>query len=249
MDELSAFRDAPSELVARERELIARADLVFTGGHSLWEAKRDLHPSVHPFPSSVDVPFFAAARGDLPEPSALAGLGRPRLIYAGVVDERIDLSLLARLAHAGIGDVVLAGPIVKIDPADVPRHPRLHGLGMRPYTELPSLFSHADVGLMPFAMNAATQFISPTKTPEYLAAGLPVVSTPIADVVRTYGDLPSVGIAADPDAFVAACQLALATRGPDPAADKHLAGMSWDATWWAMERLILNAAQRADSAA
>jgi UDP-galactopyranose mutase len=249
MDELSAFRDAPPQLMARERELMARADLVFTGGHSLWEAKRDLHPRVHPFPSSVDVPFFAAARGELPEPSALAGIERPRLIYAGVIDERIDLSLLSKLANAGIGDVVLAGPIAKIDPADVPRHPRLHQLGMRPYGELPGLFSHADVGLMPFAMNPATRFISPTKTPEYLAAGLPVVSTPIADVVRTYGDLPSVRIAAEPDAFVAACELALADRSADPIADDRLAGMSWDATWSAMERLILVAAQRAESAA
>ncbi len=249
MDELSAFRDAPPELMARERELIARADLVFTGGHSLWEAKRDLHPSVHAFPSSVDVPHFAAARREQPEPSALRGIGRPRLIYAGVIDERIDLSLLARLARADIGDVVLVGPIAKIDPADVPGDRRLHQLGMRPYTELPSLFSHADVGLMPFAMNAATRFISPTKTPEYLAAGLPVVSTPVADVIRAYGDLPSVRIAAEPDAFVAACEEALATRGADPAADERLAGMSWDATWSAMERLIVGAAERAVPAA
>ena len=249
MDELSAFRDAPPELVARERELIARADLVFTGGHSLWEAKRKLHPSVHAFPSSVDVSHFAAAREDQPEPSPLRGIGRPRLIYAGVIDERIDLSLLSRLAGAGLGEVVLAGPTAKIDPNDVPRHARIHQLGMQPYADLPGLFSHADVGLMPFAMNAATRFISPTKTPEYLAAGLPVVSTPIADVVRSYGDLPSVRIAAEPDAFVAACEKALAPRGPDAAAANRLAGMSWDATWAAMERLVLGAAERAVSAA
>lgn len=249
MDELSAFRDAPPELVARERELIARADLVFTGGYSLWEAKRDLHRSVHAFPSSVDASHFEAARRQQPEPSALRGIGRPRLIYAGVIDERIDLSLLSRLARADVGDVVLAGPIAKIDPADVPRDHRLHRLGMRPYSELPRLFSHAEVGLMPFAMNAATRFISPTKTPEYLAAGLPVVSTPVADVVRSYGDLPSVRIAAEPHAFIAACQQALATRSADPMADERLARMSWDATWSAMERLILAAAGMAESAA
>jgi hypothetical protein len=248
MDELSAFRGAPPGLVARERALLSRADLVFTGGHSLWEAKRRLHPEVHAFPSSVDRAHFESARMPHPEPETLAGIGRPRLAYAGVIDERIDLGLIEAVAEAGLGEVVLIGPIAKIDPADVPSGPRIHLLGMRSYNELPALFSHVDVGLMPFALNEATRFISPTKTPEYLAAGLPVVSTPITDVVRTYGDLGMVQIAAGPDAFVAACRTALQRRRELDAADELLAGMSWDATWTAMERLIADLLESREAA-
>lgn len=238
MDELSAFRGAPPHLVDRERDLIARADLVFTGGYSLWEAKRALHPRAHLFPSGVDVPHFLAARAEQPEPPILAGVGRPRLMYAGVIDERIDLRLLARLAAAEVGHLVLIGPVAKIDPAEVPTGPRVHRLGMRPYQELPALFAHGDVGLMPFALNEATRFISPTKTPEYLSAGLPVVSTPIADVVRGYADLPMVHIADGADAFADACVEALARPRQLAEVDERLAGMSWDATWARMERLI-----------
>ena len=105
------------------------------------------------------------------EPPALASIPHPRLVYAGVIDERIDLDLLHALADSGAGEVVLIGPVAKIDPADIPRGPHIHALGQRPYAELPSFFAHADLGLMPFALNEATRFISPTKTPEYLAAG------------------------------------------------------------------------------
>ena len=238
MDQLSAFRGAPPGLVERERALLDRADIVFTGGHSLWEAKRRLHPRVHAFPSSVDRAHFATARLSNAEPDALAGIGRPRLAYAGVIDERLHLDLIAAVAESGIGEVVLIGPIAKIDPDDVPSGPRIHRLGMRSYDELPALFSHVDVGLMPFALNEATRFISPTKTPEYLAAGLPVVSTPITDVVRGYGDLDMVEIAAGPEAFVWACRSALAAPRSLAAVDERLAGMSWDATWTAMEGLI-----------
>lgn len=235
MDELSAFRDAPPDLLERERRLMARAELVFTGGHSLYEAKRPHHPRVHSFPSSVDVAHFARARAEQPEPEELAGIGHPRLMYAGVIDERLDMRLIDRLGSSGVGEVVLVGPVAKIDKADVPRGPHIHRLGMQPYDRLPALFAHADVGLMPFAMNEATRFISPTKTPEYLAAGLPVVSTPVADVVRTYGGLDAVRIALDHDGFIEACEAALRHRGPSREADRLLAGMSWDATWAAME--------------
>ena len=238
MDELSAFRGAPPELVARERALLARSDLVFAGGHSLWEAKRSLHPRVHAFPSSVDRTHFARARDEQAEPAALAGIGRPRLVYAGVIDERIDLDVVARVAAADIGEVVLIGPVVKIDPADVPDSPRVHQLGMQPYESLPALFSHADIGLMPFALNESTRYISPTKTPEYLAAGLPVVSTPINDVIRGYGDLDMVHVA-EPPAFVDACRRALARPRSFRHVDERLGGMSWDATWEVMEALMM----------
>jgi UDP-galactopyranose mutase len=238
MDELSAFSGAPPHLMDRERALIARADLVFTGGHSLWEAKRPLHPSVHLFPSSVDLAHFGSGRVEQTEPAALGGIAHPRLVYAGVIDERIDMALLGRLAEANVGEVILIGPVAKIEEADVPDGPRVHRLGLQPYEQLPALFAHSDVALMPFALNAATRFISPTKTPEYLAAGLPVVSTPVSDVVRGYGDLDMVAIANDAEAFVAACSDALTKPRRFAEVDARLAGMSWDSTWEAMEALI-----------
>ncbi len=248
MDELSAFRGAPPHMLERERALIARADLVFTGGHSLWEAKRSLHPSVHLFPSSVDLAHFGAARRKQPEPSAASSIPHPRLVYAGVIDERIDMALLSRLAAADVGELVLIGPVAKIDEADVPAGPRVHRLGMQPYDQLPALFAHCDVALMPFALNAATRFISPTKTPEYLAAGLPVVSTAVSDVVRGYGDLDMVSIAADADAFVAACVDALSRPRRWTEVDERLAGMSWDATWEAMDALIAEVLEESEAA-
>lgn len=249
MDELSLFRDAPAALVQRERALMRRADLVFTGGHSLWEAKRAMHPSVHAFPSGVDLDHFAKARNGQPEPAALEGIPRPRLVYAGVIDERIDLPLLASLAEADAGEVVLIGPIAKIDEADVPAGPRIHRLGLQRYDDLPAFFANCDVGLMPFALNDATRFISPTKAPEYLAAGLPVVSTAIRDVVRGYVELEgTVAIASDPAAFAAACRRARDLRVTGEAVDGLLAGRSWDSTWSAMEDLIRARAADADAA-
>lgn len=249
MDELSLFRGAPPDLVERERALLGRADLVFTGGHSLWEAKRDLHPSVHAFPSSVDVQHFSRARREQEEPAALHGIPHPRLVYAGVIDERIDLPLLASVAASGVGEVVLVGPTAKIDPDDVPSGPGIHRLGMQPYEALPALFSHASVGLMPFALNEATRFISPTKTPEYLAAGLPVVSTPIRDVVRGYAGLAdTVRIADGTRAFAEACEDLVRRRPSMDEADRVLATMSWDTTWEAMERLMEQATHGRDAA-
>jgi UDP-galactopyranose mutase len=242
MDELSGFLGASPQLMDRERRLLERADLVFTGGFSLYEAKRDLHARVYPFPSSVDVAHFRGARRDHPEPAPLQGIGQPRLMYAGVIDERIDLELIRDVAAAGIGEVVLVGPVLKIDPTTVPTAANIHQLGLQRYEDLPALFSHADVGLMPFALNAATRYISPTKTPEYLAAGLPVVSTAIADVIRGYGDLDRVHVARDAAEFVAACRTALNQTGPSAAVDTRLAGMSWDATWESMSQLVSDAA-------
>jgi UDP-galactopyranose mutase len=250
MDELSAFRFAPPELLERERSLLRRADLVFTGGRSLWEAKRDQHPSVHCFPSSVDVEHWRQAREGLPEPVDMADIPHPRLGYAGVIDERLDLDLI-REAAARRPDWhwVLVGPVAKIDPASVPRSPNVHLLGGKEYTELPAYMAHWDVALMPFALNESTRFISPTKTPEYLAAGLPVVSTPVRDVVRTYGEPGLVEIAAAPDSWIAACERALEDRDPGrrTRADALLDTMSWDTTWSEMDRLIRTAQRGRDS--
>ncbi|RTZ45846.1 UDP-galactopyranose mutase [Candidimonas sp. SYP-B2681] len=236
MDELSAFKGAPPELLERERELIARADVVFTGGYSLYEAKRQLHPNVHAFPSSVDVAHFANARRALPEPSDQADIPRPRLGFFGVLDERLDIDLVDELAKLRPDwHLVLVGPVVKIDPESLPRRPNIHYMGSKTYAELPAYLAGWDVALMPFAMNASTRFISPTKTPEYLAGGRAVVSTPIADVVRSYGHTPLVSIAATASEFAEAAQAAMENYTDRPSlcrdADKLLGDISWDRTW------------------
>jgi len=243
MDELSAFRFAPPALLALEEELLRAADLVFTGGFSLFEAKRHRHPSVHPFPSSVDPAHFHKARREQADPADQAALPRPRLGFYGVIDERFDLELLDFAAKARPDwQFVMVGPVVKIDEAELPRRANIHYLGSKHYDELPAYLSGWDVALMPFAINESTRFISPTKTPEYLSAGKPVVSTPIRDVERHYGRLQGVRIAADADSFVAACEemLALAKGGEDwlAEADLHLAETNWDVTQARMAALI-----------
>jgi UDP-galactopyranose mutase len=241
MDELANFKGAPPELLPLERRLMDAADLVFTGGYSLYEAKRDRHSHVHPFPSAVDVRHFAAARFDGVEPADQAAIAGPRLGFYGVVDERMDLALLAAMADARPDwSLVIVGPVVKIAQDDLPRRANLHYLGGKSYAELPDYLRGWDVALMPFAINDATRFISPTKTPEYLAAGCPVVSTPITDVIRHYGEIDAVAIADTPAAFVAACEAALALDRGDwiDEVDAMLATISWDSTFAAMSDLI-----------
>jgi glycosyltransferase involved in cell wall biosynthesis len=233
MDELSAFNGAPPELVERERKLFARADLVFTGGHSLYRVKRRKHPAVFAFPSSVDAAHFGQARGVVEEPADQRALPRPRVGYFGVIDERLDLELVARIAEERPDwQVVMVGPVVKIDPASLPQRSNLHWLGSKTYGELPAYLAGWDVALMPFARNASTEFISPTKTLEYLAAGRPVVSTAITDVVHPYGEEGLVHIA-EPGGFVAAIEAALVgdRRAHRLAADACIAKTSWDQTF------------------
>ena len=239
MDELSAFAFADPLLVEREAELMRRADVVFTGGWSLFEAKRDRHDAIHAFPSAVDVDHFAAARRDVAEPADQAAIAGPKLGFYGVIDERIDLALIDAVAAARPDwQIVMIGPVVKIDPATLPRRANIHWLDGRSYPELPAYLSGWGCALMPFALNEATRFISPTKTPEYLAAGRPVVSTPITDVVRHYGDIAGVAIAGDTAAFVQACATALAlprTGAWRDEADALLAATSWDRTFAGMK--------------
>ena len=242
MDELSAFAGADPLLIQREAALLQAADVVFTGGRSLYEVKRERHDNVHAFPSSIEAAHFAAARQPVSEPDDQRHLARPRLGYYGVIDERLDLELIDRVAAARPEwQIVMIGPVVKIDAARLPRRANIHWLGGRGYAELPAYLGGWDVALMPFAINDATRYISPTKTPEYLAGGKPVVSTPVADVVADYGRLEAVGIADTAPAFVAACERALALpRGGGwlKAADAQIAGTSWDKTQSAMATLI-----------
>jgi UDP-galactopyranose mutase len=241
MDELSAFAGAPPELRARERELFARADVVFTGGASLYEAKRGSHANVLAFPSSVDVAHFGRARKIAPGPADQALIARPRVGFFGVIDERMDYDLLRGVAAARPEwNLVLIGPTAKVEPATLPRAANLHYLGARTYEQLPGYIAGWDVAMLPFARNEATRFISPTKTPEYLAAGKPVVSTSIRDVVRPYGQQGLARIADTVEQFVGAVAAALRE---DPvervrAADAFLTHMSWDGTWLRMRQAI-----------
>ncbi|MGL4314170.1 MAG: UDP-galactopyranose mutase, partial [Sphingomonas sp.] len=244
MDELSGFKGAPPGLLEQEAALLRAADVVFTGGYSLYEAKRSRHPNVHPFPSSVDVAHFVQARAPGAERPDQVALPRPRLGFYGVIDERMDLDLLAAVADTRPDwSLIMLGPVVKIDPTELPQRDNIHYLGARTYAELPDYLRDWDVALMPFAINAATRFISPTKTPEYLAAGKPVVSTPIADVIRHYGTIAAVGIAGSTEEFVTACEQALAlAASPDKGwlneVDALLGRMSWDETQARMAALI-----------
>jgi len=241
MDELSAFAGAPPEMPQRERELLRRADVVFTGGQALYERKRHAHPNVHAFPSSVDVAHFAAARAAQPDPADQAQIGHPRLGFFGVIDERLDIELLTAVAtERPQWQIVMVGPIVKIDPASLPALPNIHYLGPKSYDQLPAYLSGWDVALLPFARNEATRFISPTKTPEYLAAGKPVVSTSIRDVVRPYGVKGLAHIADSPGDFIAAVEAVLTAPAGDRLrqVDAYLTQTSWDGTWTRMYRLI-----------
>jgi UDP-galactopyranose mutase len=241
MDELSAFAHAPVALKTAETELLRKAGVVFTGGQSLYEAKRHRHPNVHAFPSSVDVPHFAQGRTVSADPEDQSAIPHPRLGFCGVIDERMDLELLDGVARRRPDwHFVMIGPVVKIDPATLPRHANIHYLGAKAYADLPRYIGAWDVALLPFARNDATRFISPTKTPEYLAAGRPVVSTTITDVVRPYGQLGLARIADSVDEFVAACEAALTEDSAArlQAADRFLADLSWDRTWAAMQHCI-----------
>ncbi|MCU0790132.1 MAG: NAD(P)-binding protein, partial [Nitratireductor sp.] len=243
MDELSNFRFAPADIRQREEELLRRADVVFTGGYSIYEAKRHQHDNIHPFPSSVDRKHFAKARDARTNPPGHEPTAGPVLGYYGVIDERVDTDLLAAVARARPDwTIVMVGPFAKISEEDLPREDNIRFVGMKDYSELPDWLGSWDVALMPFAINDSTRFISPTKTPEYLAGGRPVVSTPVRDVVRHYGELPGVFIAEDADSFVDSCEAALELSADAssflPKVDGVLAELSWDKTAEKMKELL-----------
>ena len=241
MDELSAFQGAAPELIGMEQRLFGRADVVFAGGASLFEAKRRQHANVHLFPSSIDLKHFSRARLALEDPEDQAHIPHPRIGFFGVLDERLDGELLAAVAARNAAwQFVLIGPVAKISPDQLPKAANIHYLGQKAYEALPSYLANWDMAMLPFAQNASTRFISPTKTPEYLAAGKPVVSTPIRDVVRPYGELGLVEIAGDAESFAAAIKKALGREDEEwlASVDRHLSGMSWDKTFEGMWREI-----------
>ncbi len=242
MDELAAFKNAPKQLLQRESALLNIADLVFTGGPSLYESKRGSHANAHCFPSSVDAQHFSKALDRSTSHPDQASIPGPRLGFYGVIDERFDAGLVKAMAAAHPEwQIVLVGPVVKIDPADLPQAPNVHYLGQRSYDELPKFLAGWDVCLLPFALNDSTKFISPTKVLEYMAAELPSVSTPITDVKVPYGDI--VAIADTPQAFIAACERILAASDEEKAKmaarmREIVAGTSWTKTANRMHELI-----------
>lgn len=242
MDELSAFAFAPPVLKANEKKLLASADIVFTGGNSLYEAKKNFHPNIHSCPSSIDKSHFAAALQITEQPIDQQGIPHPRLGFFGVIDERFDIELIRASALAQPDwQFILIGPVVKIDPAILPIGSNIHYLGSKTYKELPSYLSGWDIALIPFAINESTRFISPTKTPEYLAAGKPVISTPIADVVNPYSQLDLVHIANNADELVACAKIELEITDKTAWAsrvEEYLSTVSWDSTWEVMRTHI-----------
>lgn len=242
MDELAMFKNAPKQLLQRESALLNIADVVFTGGPSLYQSKRDRHANAHCFSSSVDARHFRQALNrELSHPEQ-AHIPHPRLGFYGVIDERFDVGLVSSMADAHPEwQIVLVGPVVKIDPATLPKQPNVHYMGQRTYDQLPQFLAGWDVCLLPFAMNDSTKFISPTKVLEYMAAELPSVSTPITDVKVPYGDV--VEIAESHADFIAACerQLSLSDENRQAQARRMrevVAGTSWDLTASRMHELI-----------
>ena len=242
MDELSAFKGAHSQLPILEQQLFRQVDLVFTGGQSLYEAKCDQHRAVYAFPSSIDAAHFRKARTAVKDPEDQAGIPHPRLGFFGVIDERFDGELLDQMAMKRPDwHFVMIGPVVKIDPEKLPRRANIHYLGPKKYKQLPEYLAGWDIALLLFARNESTRFISPTKTPEYLAAGKPIISTSIRDVVRPYGELKLVEIADSSEEFIQAAEKILSrTDGAEwlQKVDTFLKDISWDKTWMQMSQLI-----------
>ena len=242
MDELSAFNFAPKEMLHLEKKLLSMADIVFTGGYSLFEAKKKQHNNIHPFPCGIEKEHFEKARTTLLEPEDQAWIKGPKIGFYGVIDERFNISLIEEMAMARpTWQFMLIGPVVKIDQDSLPKNKNIHYLGQKSYTELPNYLAHWDVAMIPFLLNESTAFISPTKTPEYLSAGVPVVSTPIKDVVNPYGIKKLVHICADSVQFLQAIDSEInksCTKEWLQRVDQFLRGISWDITFAAMNNKI-----------
>jgi len=206
MDELSKFRGAPPAIVEREVRLLEVADVVFTGGRKLWESKKRRNPNCHFYGCGVDLDHFSKARDpQTPLPDDVKNLRGPVLGFFGVVDERMDYELVAKLADADPNwSVVIIGPMIKVDAAALPRRANLHWLGGRDYSQLPAYCKAFQICLMPFALNEATEYINPTKALEYMATGSNIVSTAVPDVVHNFGSV--VKVAHSHDQFIAACK-------------------------------------------
>jgi UDP-galactopyranose mutase len=241
MDELSHFKGAHKDMIKFENELFSVADVVFTGGMQLYEYKKNKHDNIYGFPSSIEREHFENGINKT-DPIDQQNIPHPRVGFYGVIDERLNIELISGLANAlPEWQIILIGPVVKIDPDHLPIRSNIHYLGSKDYKELPLYVCNWEVAMLPFALNESTRFISPTKTPEYLAAGKPVVSTSISDVIRPYGDEGLVHIADTVENFAAKVKEAYAQKD-DPEwkkkANQFLTSNSWDKTFIRMKRII-----------
>ena len=248
MDELSQFSGAPRALIDNEARLMEYADVVFTGGYELSLKKKQRHDNVQFFGCGVEFDHFAQAQ----DPSTIIPpdidfMARPILGWFGVVDERVDYNLVGEMARMKPGwSFAMVGPVVKVDPNLLPHFPNLYFLGGRDYSVLPNYCRAFDICMMPFALNAATEYINPTKALEYFATGRPVISTPVKDVVRQHGDL--VEIVKTPAEFVRAAERLLG----DPPRDRIERAVekarrsSWESVVQNMQDLIKEAIGKKD---
>jgi glycosyltransferase involved in cell wall biosynthesis len=240
MDELSAFDFAPKELIGLEKKLLSKADLVFTGGRSLFESKKKYHNNIFSFPSSIDQKHFEQAKHITEHPDDQAKIEGPKIGFFGVIDERFDIELIKNIAEQRPNwQLILIGPVVKISYDILPRNKNIHYFGQKDYSQLPAYLSQWEVALIPFNLNKSTEFISPTKTPEYLAAGVPVVSTAIKDVVNPYGLKGLVHIGSTAKDFIVAIEKELnnsINQGWKNKVDALLKNISWDKTQASMKK-------------
>jgi glycosyltransferase involved in cell wall biosynthesis len=240
MDELSQFKFAPERLIENEKELLEKADIVFTGGYELWTRKRQQHANSHFFGCGVEYDHFSKAQQETTEiPEDARDIARPVLGWFGVIDERMDYDLVAEMAaKKPEWNFVMAGPVVKVSFDDLPKAPNIHWLGQKDYAVLPNYCKAFDVCMMCFAINEATEFINPTKALEYLATGRPVISTPVRDVVRQYTEY--VDIAANAEEFIEAAERALSNpdRTRIEKGIEKSQQCSWESTVSRMQELI-----------
>lgn len=243
MDELSLFKGAPQSLLDLENELLKISDLVFTGGESLYQAKKHRHHNIHPFPSSIEYEHFCMAREIFDDPEDQVDIPHPRIGFYGVIDERLNIELLKKIAELRPDyQFIILGPVIKIDPDDLPKAKNIHYLGKKEYIELPLYLSGWQCAMMPFALNDSTKFISPTKTPEFLAAGRPVVSTSITDVVNPYKNESLIHIADTPEDFIDCIEKAMSENTHEwlSKVETFLKGNSWDKTFERIASLELD---------
>ncbi|MBI2513558.1 MAG: glycosyltransferase [Opitutae bacterium] len=246
MDELAQFAGAPPQLRDRERELLLKADVVFCGGRKMRDKRKPYNAHCYFYGTGVDSEHFGQARSEsLAVDPAVAALPGKVLGYFGVIDERIDYELLARLADAlSRCSIALVGPTAKVDAAALPQRKNLHWLGRRDYADLPAITKGFSVCLMPFARNAATEFINPTKALEYMATGRPIVATAIDEVRTNFGNV--CRIARSVGEFIAFCSDELerpsrlrVRRGLQLAAQN-----TWEAITAEMDALLVAACAR-----
>lgn len=234
IDDFCAFDWAPPDGRRRERRLLGRCDFATAGTWALFERARPRFPAIEFLPSGVDIPKLTAPAL---EPGDIQFLPRPRLLYVGTLNDRLDGHLIDRVARAfPQASVVLVGPRRQTFSAPA-FPPNVTELGLKPHEALAGYYQHCDLGLMPFADNAAARAINPVKTLEYLSCGLPVISTPIPDVKRFY--VPPVVIAR-PDAWPEAIARMLAEDSPEQRAGRRAfaEGNSWESLVARMEELI-----------